>query len=249
MKRVGKILLAIFGGLLSLVLTVGAGVYLLNRHPLPASTSGAAAEALADRIETTIGCAAWKELPAVAFRLGGREHLWDKARGLAQVRFGGRDVRLVLNDKRGRAFVDGREIVDAAERQALVERAYAWWANDSFWMNPLCKLHDDGTERALATIDGRPALSIHYRSGGVTPGDRYLWIVDENGRPIAWRLYVRVLPIPGVELSWEGWTTVGGVQLSTVHRDRFGLPVVQIRDLRAGNTVELAGGQDPFAGL
>ena len=33
--------------------------------------------------------------------------------------------------------------------------------------------------------------------GGVTPGDTYLWILDDSGRPVAWRVWVKILHIPG----------------------------------------------------
>ena len=35
------------------------------------------------------------------------------------------------------------------DAQKAIDTAYAYWINDSFWLNPLVKLFDDGVERAL----------------------------------------------------------------------------------------------------
>lgn len=243
MKRAGRIALRSIGALLLLV----ALFLLTSIHRRPELTAGPAAEALAHDVQRAVGCDAFAELPAIAFAVGGRQHLWDKGRGYAQVRWRGHDVRFAIAEQRGRAFTDGVEITDVAARQQLIARAYAWWANDSFWLNPLCKLFDDGTERAAGMIDGQRALEVHYGKGGVTPGDRYVWILDAAARPERWRLWVKVLPVPGIEMTWEAWRTLGGAQFATMHRGRFGLRAVKIDRLEVGSIAALAPGGDPFA--
>jgi hypothetical protein len=43
--------------------------------------------------------------------------------------------------------------------------------------------------------DNQEALMITYASGGSTPGDSYVWFVDQNYMPKAWRMWVSIIPV------------------------------------------------------
>ena len=46
-----------------------------------------------------------------------------------------------------------------------------------------------------------------------------MWILDEEGLPKAWRLWVSIVPVKGVKFTWENWiTTETGVKVSTLHK-------------------------------
>jgi hypothetical protein len=220
------------------------------RHAPTVTTPGPDAEALGREMVQAVGGDAWARTGAVQWRLFGHGYLWDRSRGLVRVEWGQTRVLLDVNKQSGRAFGDGQEISDEARRARLIKRAYAFFINDMFWLNPVVKAFDDGTTRARGEVGGRRALLVSYASGGLTPGDRYLWILDDNARPERWRLWVSVLPIGGVEATWEGWTQVAtGAWVATRHRV-LGIDVVQVKDLRAAATLaELAPGPDPFATL
>jgi hypothetical protein len=176
---------------------------LVLRHAPVAVTAGPAADAVAHQVERAVDADAWARTRAVRWTAkGGREHLWDRDRGLARVRFAGHEVLIDLGRRTGRAWTDGREIVEPGAQRALVDKAYRWHVNDAFWLNPLVKLFDSGVTRSLGTLDGHRVLQVHYASGGVTPGDRYQWILDERARPLSWRVWASVLPIPGMEFTW-----------------------------------------------
>jgi hypothetical protein len=239
--------------LLGLALVLGVallGGALLLRHGRPAGVAGPAADELARALERSVDRAAWDRTLAVRFSLGGRyQHLWDRRRGLARVHRDDTEVLLDLGKRDGRAFRGGREL-QGQERERLVARAYAAWVNDTFWLNPLGKLFDDGVERLLVEEGGGQALLVQYRSGGLTPGDAYLWLPGEGGRPRAWRLWVSVIPIGGVEASWEGWTRLPtGAWIATRHRMAGVIPL-EITGLSGAATLaELEPGPDPFAAL
>ena len=241
--------------LLALVVT-GLVAYFVIDEPRPAGRAGPEAEALASRIERAVDLEAWARTKAVSFRFAGRhEHLWDRERDLVRVRWSDHEVLLHAFTANGRAYTRGREVV-GDEARDLLESANGYFVNDSFWLNPLAKLHDPGTSRALVTLEGaRRALWVEYASGGLTPGDGYLWIIGEDDRPSAWRLWVSIVPIGGVETSWEGWTELPtGAWIATRHRGPFGLTLV-VDELHGRETLaELlveqgARSEDPFAPL
>lgn len=236
--------------LLALLLLGYGALYLALRHPLPAAAEGPAAEALARRMNEAVRADAWARTGAIRWRArDGARHLWDRRRNLERYEKGGLRVLVDLGSHRGRAWRDGRAL-SGEDRDRAVERAWARWANDSFWLNPVPKVFDEGVRRGLARDDqGRDALLVTYTVGGVTPGDRYLWILDERGAPRAWRMWVSILPIPGVEASWEGWITLPtGARVATRHRVA-GL-TISFADIAAAESLEaLVGPQDPFQGL
>lgn len=110
-------------------------------------------------------------------------------------------------------LLSGEAAADAAKD------AYKMFCNDSFWLMAPFKLTDPGTKRMLVTLpDGRQGLKISYSSGGVTPGDSYVWFLDGQGVPTAFKMWVGILPIGGIEGTWEKWITLPtGAKLSTFH--------------------------------
>ena len=60
-------------------------------------------------------------------------------------------------------------------------KAYSFFCNDSFWMIAPFKAFDEGVTRTIVmSKEGNQNLLVSYASGGVTPGDSYLWILDKR---------------------------------------------------------------------
>jgi len=178
-----------------------------------------------------------------------RAHLWDRGRGLARVEWNGRRVLLDVHTQKGRAWKDGVELPDGAAKDKAIGNAYALWINDTFWLNPVVKAFDDGTSRALSSVDGKRALLVSYASGGLTPGDRYLWIVGDDGRPMAWRIWVKILPVGGIQFTWEGWTKLAtGAWVATSHKVGP-IDAVHLVDVVGGGSLHDLEPADPFAEL
>lgn len=248
LRLAGRLLVA----LVLLLLVAATAIYLAAHHPRPeGGVAGPEADALARRIEASVDVEAWRRTGAVRFRFLDHQHLWDRQRSFALVRWGQREVLLDLRrgDARGLAFEGGARVEGEAGRE-LVQHAWERWINDTFWLNPLAKLFDSGVERLLVSTPAGPSLLVRYRSGGVTPGDSYQWLLDERGRPRAWRLWVKVLPVGGAEFTWEGYERLAtGAQVATSHRF-LGLAAVTIDEVAAGETMAaLEPGPDPFAAL
>ncbi len=245
-------LLKIFGAFLVLCLLGLAATKVALDAPLPEAVASAEGDALARRVLEAVNAQAWEETGAVTWVFAGRnEHLWDRRRGLARVSWGDTVVLVDLGKQVGRATRNGEPVFGKAGEK-LVAKAYASWVNDSFWLNPVVKIFDEGTSRAVvpgAGPEGRDALLVTYASGGLTPGDAYLWELDADGTPQGWRMWVSVIPIGGARASWEGWTTLAtGARVSTLHA--LGPMKVEITKLAAAQTLaELVPGEDPFAAL
>ena len=215
-------------------------------RPRPVPT-GDDPEPLATRLEAAIALPAWENTGAVRFEFGGRHrHLWDRRASLVEVRWGETVARIRLSDGQGEAFAGGTRLEGEAAEDAFT-KAYGLWANDSFWLNPFEKLRDEGVSLGVAPLEGGgEGLLVSYASGGVTPGDAYLYTLGDDGRPSRWQMWVQILPIGGIPVTWEGWETLAtGAVVATRHV--AGGITLELTGVEGAATLgELTGGQDPF---
>ena len=216
-----KIALALLGMLTVGILVIGGTLFFLSKGEPPTAPEGEAAEALARRMEAAVGMQHWDDTAAVMFRFEGTrtsDHFIDLDRHLVEVTWGEDPGYRVQYDSRSWdyvAFLGAEELSGAAARNAF-ESAYKYHVNDYFWFQPLASLRSPGAKRGLA---GERALLLSFESGGVTPGDRYLIIADQNDRPERWQMWVSVIPIQGVEFTFEDSpTTETGVTIPRLHR-------------------------------
>jgi len=209
----------ILGAILILgIVGIAVAIYSMN-EPRPEGIAGPEADALARSMEAAVNKEAWDRTGAIRWSFFDQHHyVWDRRRGLVDIRWGDSRALFHTADQTGRVWRQGKEQSpeDAAEG---IKTAYAYWINDSFWLNPVVKFFDPGVERSLVELDdGRRALLVTYTSGGVTPGDAYLWIPGPDGLPAAWQMWVQIIPIGGIEVTWEGWKELStGAKVSTEH--------------------------------
>lgn len=246
MKWLKRILIALA------VLAAGLALFLVIIHEeTPSGASGPEADAVARKIQSAVGTEKWSEIGAVLFTYGGRHTvLWDRTRKLVRVDWGDKRAVYRLSDMTGRAYVAGVEVTAEAEKQELLTDGHKWFINDTFWLNPFASFFDEGVTRAVVpNEDNLKTLLITYASGGVTPGDSYLWIVGADAMPQRWKMYVQIIPVGGLEATWEDWQELpGGAKVSMTHK-LAGI-TVKVTDLKAGKTLaEVVPGEDPFAAI
>ncbi len=243
-------LLKWIGIVLGSLLLVGLLTAWILHEPRPEGQSGPEADALARKMLAAVRADAWDTTAIVQWTFAGLHHyLWDKERNYCRVRWKDREVLLDLNTIAGNAWEEGRRLQGAAAEER-VQQAWSFFANDSFWLNAVVKAFDPGTTRSIVVFeDGSEGLLVHYSSGGVTPGDSYLWILDENGLPRRWKMWVQIIPIGGLGATWEEWTTLAtGARVATAHRNAFF--TLTISDLRGAASAAAFGlMEDPFAAL
>lgn len=244
MKKISKII-----GLSILILAIAVLAFsYFTSKPLPVGQKGIQAELLTDKIQEAIHQKAWDTTAAVSFTFMGNHHyLWDKKRNLVQVQWDDKKVLYHTQTLEGIVYEHNIKL-NNSEKTDAIKKANDYFNNDSFWLIAPFKLRDAGTTRSIVMQDNKEALMVTYTSGGSTPGDSYVWIVDENHVPRAWRMWVSIVPIGGFETSWEDWTTFSnGLKVATKHK---GLIDLELKNIKTGQSIEeINKGINPFSEL
>ena len=214
------------------LLFLGA-LYLKYNEDLPTGIQGEQADALAHKMLNALDSEAFEATNYIEWTFKKRHHYkWKKSDSTCHVYWKKFKVDLNLNDySKSKVYVHSFK-VDGEQAEELTQTAINYFNNDSFWLIAPYKVFDKGTERRLVTLEnGEDALLITYTSGGSTPGDSYLWILDNTGKPKSFKMWTSIIPIQGIEASWEDWiTTESGAQLPTFHKLLFmGL---ELRDVK-----------------
>ncbi|BDS11265.1 hypothetical protein [Aureispira anguillae] len=245
-KKIGKRLLKALGIVIALLLVAFAVLYLVYNQPLPEGKQGAEAEALANKMLQAVNQEAWDSTNYVEWTfVGMHDFVWDKKRHLVKVSWKDYSVLLNPNTMKGKIYRDGQE---QAEDPSILETAYSYFTNDAFWMNGYVQIRNGNPElRAVDLEDGTKGLLVTYPTGGVTPGDSYLWMLNEDGLPKAWRMWVGIIPIGGIEVSWENWKTLAsGAKIAQNHN--AGIADIAITNIKSYQTWQEGGwDEDIFA--
>jgi len=146
------------------------------------------------------------------------------------VRWGDKLVKLHTKSVTGTAYVSGKQVT-GDEANELIQAAWSHFCNDSFWLAAPYKIRDPGTSRSLVSLEnGTNALLVSYDSGGVTPGDSYLWMLDDAGLPTAWKMWVNIIPLGGLKTSWENYKTLpSGAVVAQTHE--FPMITLELSDI------------------
>lgn len=221
--------------------------YRLADEPVPKGEVGPRAEYLADKMLTALNYNAWQNLGAIAWSYPrGHDYIWDKQANLVSVKWDDFTVLLNPENKQGIVYKGKKEITGDNQREYL-NKAFEYFVNDSFWLIAPFKARDPGTTRKVVKYKSNDALLVQYNSGGVTPGDSYLWILNDDGMPVAWKFWASIVPVGGLKFTWENWENASGAKISTFHD---GLLNIEITNLRwSDNVINLNNGIDPFSTL
>lgn len=221
LKRVLKIVtgIIIFITLPSLLLF--GFLYFKYNEVLPVGAKTEQADVLAKRMLDALNYDAYKTTDYIEFTFKKRHHYkWNKTKNTCEVYWKNYKVYLELNDNsKSEAFKNDLKI-EGKDTQELIEKAISYFNNDTFWLVAPYKVFDQGTKRSLVTLENDEiALLVTYTTGGSTPGDSYLWHLDEKGKPKSFQMWTSILPIDGLEATWSHWTTTEtGAMLPTFHK-------------------------------
>lgn len=213
--KVLKYLAIIFG----VIIILGMSTCAIMSKPLPDGKSGPEAEQLADKMLAAINKPAWDTTKYAKWTFRGQNHyLWDREANLAQISW--KNYRVLLNPDEVTGVCYKNDVkLTGSDHEKILSKAWSNWCNDMFWFIAPYKIKDPGTERSIVSHEDGARLKISYSSGGVTPGDSYVWILDDKGVPTAYEMYVGVLPLKGIKVNWGGWKELPtGALVSTDHK-------------------------------
>lgn len=213
MKKIFKFL----GILLLLFILFIAGYYLVNNEKLPEGKLGKEADALAIKMFNAINHEAFEKTEIIEWSFR-NEHFykWNKQENIVHISWN--EFKVTLNTKqpeKSEVYIDGK----VSDDKSIIKKAQDYFNNDSFWLVAHYKIFDPGTERRIVNYNDKDALLITYTSGGSTPGDSYLWILDENYLPTSYKMWTSIIPLGGISATWSDLkNTEAGIKLPTKHK-------------------------------
>ena len=221
---------------ITILLFIGAIAiyYFVNNESLPEGEKGEKADLLAKKMLAAIDHENFKNAEILEWNFRGNHfYKWHKQAHIVEVSWDKNKVILQLKDtQKSKVYIENQLV----ENQEMIQKATGFFNNDSFWFIAPHKIFDKGTERSIVNYEGKDALLITFSSGGTTPGDSYLWILDENFIPTTYKMWVKIIPIGGVSATWNDWKkTEAGFKIPTKHTlSLFGLEI-KIGDGKAYN--------------
>ena len=210
--------------LILLAVGIFAYAYIKYNEDIPQGITGEAADELAQKMLNALDFDAFESTSYLEWTFRNKNHYqWDRAKGNCHVNWKEYKVVLSFNESiPHKAYVHNFAVYDD-QAEELIEKAISYFNNDSFWLAAPYKVFDEGVIRQLIKRpDGSEALLVTYTKGGSTPGDSYLWLLKESGEPYAFKMWTSIIPVPGMEASWDSWIRAeSGALLPDKHRLLF----------------------------
>jgi hypothetical protein len=202
----------ILRGLLILTGLIVLGFFILKwsfSEDVPTGEKGAKADALAAQVLEALNHNQLSQMDSISWIFRGVNHYtWNMNDRKVTVRWDDTTVNLnTANPDTSLAYENGALLKGSNSKEAI-EYALFNFNNDSFWLMAPYKINDPGTEREWISDN---ELLVRYTSGGSTPGDVYVWKLDDNHLPISFKMWVSIIPLDGLPAQWDGWykTTAG----------------------------------------
>ncbi len=235
-----KKILLVLGILFLLFIAFAVGSYFYLNESRPQGVQSAEADQLAQKMLQAVNKDAWDQTNVLQWTFADRHSfLWDKQQNAVLVTWEENKVLLNLSDLSTSTVEVGGVKQKGETRKKLTDEAWSFFCNDSFWVIAPTKVFDEGVKRSIVELeDGSKGLMVTYGSGGVTPGDSYLWILDENGLPKSYKMWVEIIPVGGLEATWADWEKMPtGVMLPKSHELTAMGMSIPITNLKAGRNL------------
>jgi hypothetical protein len=194
-------------------------IFIVSCRSIPDGQEGQEAENLAKKMLEYANIEAWKKTEAVEFTFAGiRHHLWDKKRNY--VLYTKDNVKVYFNKDNlyGKVYINNQEVFDKEEKNKKIYEAYKAFINDFYWLQPAFHIYSPGAKRFF--ID-QNKLRVTFYEGGVTPGDTYVFYLDNNGKINIMQMWVQIIPKKGIKAEFKEYIeTETGVRIAKI-RETF----------------------------
>ena len=224
--------------IIAILLAAGFAFVKSSSEALPKILQNENPELYIDRMFEALDKPAWDSLAFVSWTFMDRHHFyWNKRDNKVVVKWKEEEILMDLDNQQA---IDLKHSATAATEKQQ-SKAWNFWCNDSFWFCAPFKVKDPGTSQSIVQMeDGKKGLMITYNSGGVTPGDKYMWILDEKNMPTGWKMWVKIIPMKGMYTSWEDYVTLaGGAKVATAHNN--GKLGMKLSNIKSGPSAESIG--------
>jgi hypothetical protein len=185
--------------------------------------SDARAVSIADSVMLAMGGRAnWDKTRYLSWTFGSDDQVWDKWSGDLRFQRDSLVVLMNVNDRNGRAWAAGEEVVDETALREILDRAYRAWVNSGYWFLMPYKLKDSGVTLTYVgdgpMQDGTPAHILHltFKEVGLTPQNMYDVYVDKESKLVGqWSHYSNQTDAePRFTRPWGNWKRYGKIMLS-----------------------------------
>lgn len=184
----------------------------------------ARAKALAQQaLKNMGGQDGWDKTRFLAWTFNGQYQVWDKHQDKFRWEKDSIVAILDTNTKDGKVYIEGKELQNQEEKQKLLERAYALWINNSYWLVMPFKLQDPGVNLKHIgegkTMDGAAAdmLEMTFENVGLTPQNKYhLWIDKDKGLVTQWAFFRNYTDAESAfTRHWSDYKDYGKIKLAS----------------------------------
>lgn len=231
MKKTFRLLLKIILTLLGILLLALVILKLIYNEDIPQGKTGNPADALAYKMLDALNHQQFQDAKEIRWQFRGiNRYEWKVQQDLVDVYWNDYHVSLQAKTPNQSLAYLNNKILKDEQREEAIAYALQNFNNDSFWLIAPYKVFDKGSERQLIEEDGEQKLLVTYTTGGSTPGDSYLWELDDNYRPVSMKMWVSIIPLDGLEAHWTDWQMTSGGFLLAQKRSVYGveIPITEI---------------------
>ncbi|MTI33053.1 hypothetical protein E1171_19705 [Cytophagales bacterium RKSG123] len=172
---------------------------------------------------------------------GMRKLIWDKWKGDVRIEFFDSDLKILvnINDGKGKAFKDGKEVTDQASLAAFLKKGISIWINDSYWLVMPFKLKDPGVTLKYIGKEEDPfgnnadVVDVTFKNVGDTPKNRYRMYIDNDSHLMTYRKYYEDASQEEATIAtpWTNYKQYGSILLASNRGERDITDIHVFKDL------------------
>jgi len=226
LKKTGKVILKTLLAFIAVGFLAFVALKISYSDPIPKGKPGEQADALATSMLEALNYSAYKNTTRLDWTFRGKNsYEWYLQEHMVEVYWNDYHVTYnTRNTSQSKAYLNETPLDGEAKEEALAY-AVSNFNNDSFWLVAPFKVFDEGTIRSIVEEEGKQKLLVQYTTGGTTPGDAYLWELDKDYKPVAFKMWVSILPFDGLEALWYDWKETNGGFWLAYKKSIFGFEV------------------------